>query len=100
MAQYTNGTDTIDAIQWTGDLNAIGAFLSSVEPFFVDPKVTEDNPDATGVSELPDGRLSVYVGGDTVFAYAQANDWLAKGTDGHLGAIDAATFAATWAPVS
>lgn len=96
MARYTDTIETIDATQWTGDFSAIQAFLTSVTPFVVDPKVTEDNPDATGVAELPDGRISIYVGGETVFEYAQVGDWLAKGADAHLRTIDGASFSASW----
>jgi len=99
MAKYTDGVETIDAIQWTGDFSAIQAFLAAVSPFYIDPKVTEDNPDATGVADLGDGRLSCFVGGAQVFQYALADDWLARGADTHLRVIAQATFAASWTPV-
>jgi hypothetical protein len=96
MAKYTDGSEIIDAIQWGGSFSAIQAFLVAVSPFFIDPKVTEDNPDATGVAELPDGRLSVFVGGSTVFEYAPSGDWLARGANSHLRTIDATSFATSW----
>jgi hypothetical protein len=96
MAKYTDSSETIDAIQWSGSFSAIQTFLVEVSPFFIDPKVTEDNPDATGVAALPDGRLSVFVGGSTVFEYAQSGDWLARGANTHLRTIDATSFAANW----
>lgn len=96
MAKYTDGSETIDAIQWGSDFTAIQAFLVAVSPFFIDPKVTEDNPNATGVTALTDGRLSVFVGGSPVFAYAASGDWLARGADTHLRTIDATSFAANW----
>jgi hypothetical protein len=99
MAKFTDGSEIIDAIQWGGNFSAIQAFLVAVSPFFIDPKVTEDNPDGLGVAALPDGRLSVFVGGSTVFEYAQNGDWLARGADAHLRVIDATSFAASWTPV-
>lgn len=96
MAKYTNGSETIDAVQWTGNFSTIQTFLVEVSPFFIDPKVTEDNPNSTGVADLLDGRLSVFVGGSTVFEYAQSGDWLAKGANTHLRTIDAVSFAANW----
>ena len=99
MAKYTNGSKTIDATQWAGDFSAVEAFLLSVSPFFVDPKVVEDNPVATGVAELPDGRISVFVGGDPPFQYGQPSDWLARGEDAHLRIVDQAAFSTDWSPV-
>ena len=100
MSKYTDGSEVIDAIQWNGNFSAIQAFLVEVSPFFIDPKVTEDNPNATGVAELPDGRISVFVGGSSVFEYALNNDWLARGANTHLRTITAADFSVNWAPVS
>jgi len=96
MPKYTNGSETIDAIQWTGNFATIQTFLTAVAPFFIDPKVTEDDPTATGVAQLPDDRLSVFVGGSTVFEYAQHDDWLVRGANTHLRTIDATTFTASW----
>ena len=96
MAKYTNGSETIDALQWESDFSAIQAFLVAVSPFFIDPKVTEDNPNATGIAELPDGRLSVFTGGSAVFDYAQSGDWLVRGVDTHMRTIDATNFATNW----
>lgn len=96
MSKYTDGNEIIDAIQWSGDFSTIQAFLVEVSPFFIDPKVTEDNPNATGVAELPDGRVSVFIGGASVFEYAQNEDWLARGANTHLRTIDMASFSTNW----
>jgi phosphotransferase system IIB component len=96
--QYTNGTETVDAIAWSNDFSQILTFLQDNPPV-LDPKVLEDNPAALGVIEQ-DGDLVVFVGGDAVFQHAHLGDFLVRGANLKLRAIDQTTFTATFTPVT
>jgi hypothetical protein len=96
--QYTNGTETVDAVAWSGDFAQIVAFLQANPPV-LDPKVLEDNPAALGVVEQ-DGDLVVFVGGDAVFQRAHPGDFLVRGANLKLRAIDQTTFTATFTLVT
>ncbi len=47
MAQYKNNIDStpVEAVPWNGDISAMNAFLVAFPPA-LNPKVTEDNPNA------------------------------------------------------
>ncbi len=98
MAKYTNGTETVDAIAWTGDFSLIVTFLQDNPPI-LDPKITEDDPSAIGVVEREDGTLAIFVGGDEVYQNAHVSDMLIRGSNLHLRTSDATTFAASFTPI-
>jgi hypothetical protein len=97
MPQYTNGTETVDAIAWEGDFSQVVSFLQANPPI-LDPKVTEDNPTALGVAQQGED-LVVFVGGPQPYQTCVPGDFLVRGANLHLRTIDQATFQATFAPV-
>jgi hypothetical protein len=97
MATYTRNSDAavFAAIAWSGTFADVTAFLAANPPF-LHPKVLEDNPNAIGIVEIPDGTLAVY-GIDGTPTIAHLTDMILRAqTDHALTVVGAAAFAANY----
>lgn len=97
MSKYTNGTEMVDAIMWTGDFTQIQAFLQQNPPV-LDPKATEDK--ALGVEPWQDGTLLILVGPNQTYQTCRLTDMLIRGGDLKLRSSDSRTFEQTFTLVN
>ena len=100
MAQYKSKTDNtlVEAVAWGGDIGAMNLFLTAFPPA-LNPKVTEDNPNANGVVSNDGITLVVYpLDGNPVNA-ALTDMLIRSGVDHGLSTMTAAAFGAAYDPV-
>lgn len=102
MTQYKNKIpalgDTVQAMPWSGDISAINVFLLAFPPA-LNPKVTEDNPNANGVVSNDGITLVVYpLDGNPVNA-ALTDMLIRSDVDHGLSTMTAAAFGAAYDPV-
>lgn len=100
MAQYKHNTDNtvVEAVAWNGDLSEMDAFLSQFPPA-LNPKVTEDNPNANGIVSNDGVTLIIYPL-DGIPVNAALTDMLIRSDGDHgLSTMTAANFNAAFTAV-
>ena len=101
MAQYKNNADNtfVEAVAWAGDIAAMNAFLTQFPPA-LNPKVTEDNPSANGITTNDGGVTLIVYPLDGIPVTAALGDMLIRSDVDHgLSTLTAAAFNATYTAV-
>ncbi len=94
MAQYKNNIDStlVEAVPWNGDISAMNAFLVAFPPA-LNPKVTEDNPNANGITTHDGITLFVYPLDGVPVAAALSDMLIRSDVDHGISTMAAAAFA-------
>lgn len=97
MPTYRRNSDNalFASVVWAGTFADITAFLAANPPQ-LHPKVTEDNPAATGITLLPSGDLAVYGIAGTPTTCHLTDNVLRAATDHWLSVVTAAALAVSF----